>query len=210
MVAYKKLTREERQTIGRKMTSNYYENSEAFKLLQEIQKEYVYELTKYIPAEVEELNKKYPSTIRKTSYNIWVKNFIDRDSCYYADSSYFLWPYLKGEDIIVGFSLKFSDCWYTDSNEIKEYIKKENPDLYDKIMNQLIPKLNLIDKFADNLECVLRNITTVNRLKEELPEAYEIYVGKFGEPTDKKCKSTNKSNVCDKVEKLRAEYNSNK
>ena len=65
--------------------------------------------------------------------------------------------------------------------------------------------------YYDKLSCTLSSITTINKLKEEFPEAYNIYVKLYGEPGApcKKAKDDtgNETSMCDNIEKLRAEYN---
>ena len=71
-------------------------------------------------------------------------------------------------------------------------------------------RLDLQD-WSDKLSCTLSSITTINKLKEEFPEAYTIYVKLYGEPGSpcKKVKDDkgNETSMCDNIEKLRAEYN---
>ena len=71
-------------------------------------------------------------------------------------------------------------------------------------------RLDLQD-WSDKLSCTLSSITTINKLKEEFPEAYTIYVKLYGDPSSpcKKVKDDkgNKTSMCDNIEKLRAEYN---
>ena len=91
-----------------------------------------------------------------------------------------------------------------------EYIKKNAPKIAEKIKTITIKRLDLQD-WSDKLSCTLSSITTINKLKEEFPEAYTIYVKMYGEPGSpwKKVKDDkgNDTSMCDNIEKLRAEYN---
>ena len=91
-----------------------------------------------------------------------------------------------------------------------EYIKKNAPEIAEKIKTITIKRLDLQD-WSDKLSCTLGAITTINKLKEEFPEAYTIYVKLYGEPGSpcKKVKDDNgnETSMCDNIEKLRAEYN---
>ena len=91
-----------------------------------------------------------------------------------------------------------------------KYIKKNAPEIAEKIKTITIKRLDL-QNWSDKLSCTLGAITTINKLKEEFPEAYTIYVKLYGEPGApcKKVKDDNgnKTSMCDNIEKLRAEYN---
>lgn len=208
MVAYKKLTKEEKTSICKRMVNIFYNKSDAKKLLDEIQKEYEYEMTKYIPTEVKEIAKKYPKTVKKYDYNFWIKTMLPREDRW-GTETLFNWPYITSKNTIVGFAKndKLNDGWYTDFDIIKNYIKQDNTNLYNKMNNELVPALKDIDKFASSLKCTLDKITTANKLKEEIPEAYEIYVDIYGEPKESVPCTKKRSSFCDTVEKIRAQYN---
>lgn len=91
-----------------------------------------------------------------------------------------------------------------------KYIKKNAPEIAEKIKTITIKRLDL-QNWSDKLSCTLGAITTINKLKEEFPEAYTIYVKLYSEPGTpcKKVKDDkgNETSMCDNIEKLRAEYN---
>lgn len=208
MVAYKKITKEARESICRKMVNNLYDKSDTKKLVKEIQKEYEFEMTKYIPAEAEEFAKKYPKSVKVNEFNFWTRTMLPREDRW-SNQTYFNWPYLQCKNVIMGFTGndKLDNGWYCDYDVIKNHIKKENIALYNKINDELVPLLKDLDKFASSLKCALDKITTVNKLKEEIPEAYEIYVNIYGVPKETVPCSKKQSSFCDTVEKIRAQYN---
>lgn len=212
MVAYKKLSNIERSTICNEMVRKYYENSLAKKLFDEYNKEYKNVMTASIPDEVKEFAKKYPNTIKKTNYDLWTRQFVPRNERYSTSESHFSWPYFSVDNVIIGFldDEKMNNSWYCDYENLKNYVHKKNPELVSKIVDNLIPQLNEIDKFDKSLTCALEKINTLNQLKNDFPEAYSIYVEKYGKNETKKVpcnQNKSKDNFCDTIEKLRAEYN---
>lgn len=213
MVTYKKLNKEERRIICQKMVKKLWEKSEAFNLLLEIDKEYDSIMKRYIPAEVTDFDKKYPGVVKKSNMILYTREFLPSGDKWESRwcETLFSWPYIKSNNVIVGFfkDEKMNDTSYVDYRNIIQYIKEEDMALYNKIKDELIPKIKEIENFAESLRCALDKITTLNKLKMEIPEAYEIYVQRFGELTNNKqvpC-TEKKSDFCDAVEKIRAQYN---
>jgi len=212
MVAYKKLNKEERRIVCQKMVNKLWEKSDALKLLRDIDKKYESLMRRNIPDEVTAFAKKYPKTIKTSSINLYTRSFLPKENAW-CNESCFNWPYINANNVILGFfkDKEMNESFFYNYDKLIEYIKEEDMSLYNKIAEELIPKLQEIEKFAKSLRCALDKIITVNKLKMEIPEAYEIYAQRFGEPakTEAPC-SEKKSDFCDTVEKIRMQYNSKK
>lgn len=203
MVAYKKLSKEERSILCKRMSKNYYENSEVKKLLEETNKEWEDEVNRDIPSELYGIQEKYPKAIATTTCTINLRYLSGNKR-----NSWFPWPDLKCSNVIYGFRYT-SKIWAT-TTDYMNVLTEYNSKLYNKIINDILPALNDIDKFANDLECALNSISTVNSLKNEMPEAYKIYVDTYGEPTSYCSSKNSTSKKCDNIEKVRAIYNSTK
>lgn len=203
MVAYKKLSKEERSILCKRMSKNYYENSEVKKLLEETNKEWEDEVNRDIPSELYGIREKYPKAIATTTCSINLRYLSENKR-----NSWFPWPDLKCSNVIYGFRYT-SKIWAT-TTDYMNVLGKYNYKLYNKIMNDILPALNDIDNFANDLECALNSISTVNGLKNKMPEAYKIYVDTYGEPTSYYSSKNSTSKKCDNIEKVRAIYNSTK
>lgn len=202
MVAYKKLNKAERIMITRTMSKDFYEKSEAKKLLEEIQKDYVYEMTKKVPTDIKTIAEKYPMSVNFTDFSLYTKSIIGYSS---SNDSYFSWPYLIAKHCIVGFlNDKLNNKYYVETADIKNYLAVENYKLLERIENELLPELLKVNKFAQDLFCVLCKIPTLNALKNEIPEAYEAYLKNYDEPGKSKSFSCKEQNICDDIEKVRA------
>ena len=212
MVAYKKLSKAEREGIVRAMTKNVIEK-EYRPMMNGVEDELTALFMKDIPEEVFEFEKKYPHLIDKGDVTLYGYDFLSKED----KEKFDIWsrwnhtyPCFHVKDIynkmidggsIHGFHL---------DDTLVEYIKKNAPEIAEKIKAITIKRLNLQD-WSDKLSCTLSGITTINKLKEEFPEAYTVYVDLYGEPGSpcKKVKDNkgNETSMCDNIEKLRAEYN---
>ena len=213
MVAYKKFSKAEREGVVRVMTKNVVEK-EYKPILSNLESEITTLFMKDIPDEVFEFEKKYPHLIDKGDVTLYGYEFLTKED----KERYEVWSkwnhtyprfYVKniynkmidGASIHGGFH--FSDV-------LVKYIKNNAPEIAEKIKTITIKRLDLQD-WSDKLSCTLSSITTINKLKEEFPEAYTIYVKMYGEPGSpcKKVKDDkgNETSMCDNIEKLRAEYN---
>ena len=169
---------------------------------------------KDIPDEVFGFEKKYPHLIDKGDMTLYGCDFLTKEDkekyeiwsrwnhtypCFHVKNIYN--KMIDGASIHGGFH--FSDV-------LVKYIKNNAPEIAEKIKIITIKRLELQD-WSDKLSCTLSSITTINKLKEEFPEAYTIYVKLYGEPGSpcKKAKDDNgkETSMCDNIEKLRAEYN---
>lgn len=212
MVAYKKLSKAEREGIVRAMTKNVIEK-EYRPMMNGVEDELTALFMKDIPEEVFEFEKKYPHLIDKGDVTLYGYDFLSKEDkekfdiwsrwnhtypCFHVKDIY---NKMIDGDSIHGFHL---------DNTLVEYIKKNAPEIAEKIKAITIKRLNLQD-WSDKLSCTLSGITTINKLKEEFPEAYTVYVDLYGEPGSpcKKVKDNkgNETSMCDNIEKLRAEYN---
>lgn len=210
MVAYKKFSKSERESVVRAMTKNVVEK-EYKPIISNVESELTALFMKDIPNEVFEFEKKYPHLIDKDDVTLYGYDFLTKED----KEKYDLWSrwnhtcfYVKNiyNKMIDGVSIH--DFQLDDT--LVEYIKKNAPEIAEKIKTITIKRFDLQD-WSDKLSCTLGTITTINKLKEEFPEAYTIYVKLYGEPGApcKKVKDDNgnETSMCDNIEKLRAEYN---
>ena len=212
MVAYKKLSKAEREGIVRVMTKNVIEK-EYRAMMNGVEDELTALFMKDIPEEVFEFEKKYPHLIDKGDVTLYGYDFLSKED----KEKFDIWsrwnhtyPCFHVKDIynkmIDGASIH---GFYLDDTLV-EYIKKNAPEIAEKIKVITIKRLDLQD-WSDKLSCTLSGITTINKLKEEFPEAYTVYIDLYGEPGSpcKKVKDNkgNETSMCDNIEKLRAEYN---
>lgn len=212
MVAYKKFTKAERESVVRAMTKNVIEK-EYKPIMSNVENELTSLFMKDIPNDVFEFEKKYPHLIDKGDVTLYGYDFLTKedkekhnilsrwnhiDPCFNVNNIY--------NKMIDGVSIHEFQL----NDTLVKYIKKNAPEIAEKIKAITIKRLDLQD-WSDKLSCILGVITTINKLKEEFPEAYTVYVKLYGEPGSpcKKVKDDkgNETSMCDNIEKLRAEYN---
>ena len=212
MVAYKKLSKAEREGIVRAMTKNVIEK-EYRSMMNGVEDELTALFMKDIPEEVFEFEKKYPHLIDKGDVTLYGYDFLSKED----KEKFDIWsrwnhtyPCFHVKDIYNKMIDGASIHGFHLDDILVEYIKKNAPEIVEKIKAITIKRLNLQD-WSDKLSCTLSGITTINKLKEEFPEAYTVYVDLYGEPGSpcKKVKDNkgNETSMCDNIEKLRAEYN---
>ena len=212
MVAYKKLSKAEREGIVRAMTKNVIEK-EYRSMMNGVEDELTALFMKDIPEEVFEFEKKYPHLIDKGDVTLYGYDFLSKED----KEKFDIWsrwnhtyPCFHVKDIYNKMIDGASIHGFHLDDTLVEYIKKNAPEIAEKIKAITIKRLNLQD-WSDKLSCTLSGITTTNKLKEEFPEAYTVYVDLYGEPGSpcKKVKDNkgNETSMCDNIEKLRAEYN---
>ena len=212
MVAYKKLSKAEREGIVRAMTKNVIEK-EYRPMMNGVEDELTALFMKDIPEEVFEFEKKYPHLIDKGDVTLYGYDFLSKED----KEKFDIWsrwnhtyPCFHVKDIYNKMINGASIHGFHLDDTLVEYIKKNAPEIAEKIKAITIKRLNLQD-WSDKLSCTLSGITTINKLKEEFPEAYTVYVDLYGEPGSpcKKVKDNkgNETSMCDNIEKLRAEYN---
>lgn len=212
MVAYKKFTKAERESVVRVMTKNVIEK-EYKPIMDNVENELTSLFMKDIPNDVFEFEKKYPHLIDKGDVTLYGYDFLTKEDkekynicsrwnytyiCFHVNNIY--------SKMIDGVSIHEFQI----NDTLVKYIKKNAPEIAEKIKAITIKRLDLQD-WSDKLSCTLGVITTINKLKEEFPEAYTVYVKLYGEPGSpcKKVKDDkgNETSMCDNIEKLRAEYN---
>ena len=168
---------------------------------------------KDIPNDVFEFEKKYPHLIDKGDVTLYGYDFLTKED----KEKFDVWsrwnhtyPCFHVNDIYNKMIDGTSIHGFHIDDALVKYIKNNAPEIAEKIKTITIKRLNLQD-WSDKLACTLGGITTINKLKEEFPEAYTIYVKLYGEPGSpcKKVKDDNgnETSMCDNIEKLRAEYN---
>ena len=212
MVAYKKFSKAERKDVVRVMTKNIIDK-EYKPIVDNVESELTTLFMKDIPNEVFEFEKKYPHLIDKGDVTLYGYDFLTKED----KEKYEIWsrwnhtyPFFHVKNIYNKMIDGVSIHGFHLDDTLVEYIKKNAPEIAEKIKTITMKRLDLQD-WSDKLSCTLSGITTINKLKEEFPEAYAIYVSLCGE-SGSSCKKVkdNKGNVtsmCDNIEKLRAEYN---
>ena len=211
MVAYKKFTNIERDRVVNKMTNKVLEKE--FKpIILEIEKEISELFMKNIPTEVFEFEKKYPYLLDKDDLTLYGYDFLTSEEHKKYDL-YSRWgnncPNFHIENVYNRMVADTDIHGYQLDNKLVIYIQENAPEIAEKIKNITIKILGMKD-WTDKLSCTLSNIRTINKLKEEFPEAYSIYKNLYREPENcKKIKDKNgqTTSFCDNIEKLRAEYN---
>lgn len=212
MVAYKKFTKAERESVVRAMTKNLVEK-EYKPIMSNVENELTSLFMKDIPNEVFEFEKKYPHLIDKGDVTLYGYDFLTKED----KEKYNVWsrwnhiyPCFNVNNIYNKMIDGVSIHGFQLDDTLVKYIKKNAPEIAEKIKTITIKRLDL-QNWSDKLSCTLGAITTINKLKEEFPEAYTIYVKLYGEPGSpcKKVKDDkgNETSMCDNIEKLRAEYN---
>ena len=183
MVAYKKFSKSEREGVVRAMTKNVVEK-EYKPIMSNVESELTALFMKDIPNEVFEFEKKYPHLIDKGDVTLYGYDFLTKED----KEKYDIWsrwnhtyPCFHVSNIYNKMIDGVSIHEFHMDDTLVEYIKKNAPEIADKIKAITIKRLELQD-WSDKLSCTLGNITTINKLKEEFPEAYTIYVKLYGEP----------------------------
>lgn len=212
MVAYKKFTKAERESVVRAMTKNVIEK-EYKPIMSNVENELTSLFMKDIPNDVFEFEKKYPHLIDKGDVTLYGYDFLtkeDKEKHNILSRWNHIDPYFNVNNIYNKMIDGVSIHGFQLNDTLVKYIKKNAPEIAEKIKVITIKRLDLQD-WSDKLSCTLGAITTINKLKEEFPEAYTVYVKLYGEPGSpcKKVKDDkgNETSMCDNIEKLRAEYN---
>ena len=173
MVAYKKFSKAERESVVRSMIKNVVEK-EYGPIISNVESELTALFMRDIPNEVFEFEKKYPHLIDKGDVTFYGYDFLTKED----KERYDVWSrwnhtypcfhvkniYNKMIDDVSIHGFHFDDT-------LVEYIKKNAPEIAEKIKTITIKRLDLQD-WSDKLSCTLSSITTINKLKEEFPEAY--------------------------------------
>lgn len=212
MVAYKKFTKAERESVVRVMTKNVIEK-EYKPIMSNVENELTSLFMKDIPNDVFEFEKKYPHLIDKGDVTLYGYDFLtkeDKEKHNILSRWNHIYPFFNVNNIYNKMIDGVSIHEFQLNDTLVKYIKKNAPEIAEKIKAITIKRLDLQD-WSDKLSCTLGVITTINKLKEEFPEAYTVYVKLYGEPGSpcKKVKDDkgNETSMCDNIEKLRAEYN---
>lgn len=126
---------------------------------------------------------------------------------------YYSAPAFKLSKLLNNFYNNFNvhNGYSTDNHPLATYLNEHYPALYNKC-REIVMDAYKINKWSKEVLCVLNNITTLNKLKDEFPEAYDAYVSIYGISNDDCTKvdrtTGKKMNMCDAIEKVRAEFNS--
>lgn len=211
MVAYKKLSNDVRERIANRMYCKRCAN-EITPQIKEKSDEISEFLFNQVPKDVRDFIAGHETYMDMSTIRIYGYYFFNRDEEPQRSKclNIFYYPDFEIHNVFVKM---FNDTKNSGNNSdsILNYLKVNHPDLFNDC-KQIILKMYDIAKWGKSVLCILNNITTVNKLKDEFPEAYEVYKELVGDPEDD-CntidKNTGKSvNMCDVIEKVRAEYNS--
>lgn len=194
------------------MTKNVIEK-ECKPIMSNVENELTSLFMKDIPNDVFEFEKKYPHLIDKGDVTLYGYDFLtkeDKEKYNICSRWNYAYLYFHVNNIYNKMIDGVSIHEFQLNDTLVKYIKKNAPEIAEKIKAITIKRLDLQD-WSDKLSCTLGVITTINKLKEEFPEAYTVYVKLYGEPGSpcKKVKDDkgNETSMCDNIEKLRAEYN---
>mgnify|MGYP004567323409 FL=1 len=211
MVAYKKLTKEVREHIANRMYRNRC-TKEITPQIKEKSEDISRFLFNQVPKDVRDFIKGHEKFMDMNTVRIYGHYFFEKGEepkrCECLNCFYY--PDFEIHNVFLKMFNDTKNSGYNSENVLK-YLKSNHPDLFNEC-KQILMKMFDIAKWGKSVLCVLNNITTVNKLKDEFPEAYEVYKELAGDPEDD-CntidKNTGKSvNMCDAIEKVRAEYNS--
>ena len=201
MVAYKKFSKTEREGVVRVMTKNVVEK-EYKPIMSNIESELTTLFMKDISDEVFEFEKKYPHLIDKGDVTLYGYDFLTKED----KEKYDIWsrwnhtyPCFHVKNIYNKMIDGVSIHGFHLDDTLVEYIKKNAPEIAEKIKTITMKRLDLQD-WSDKLSCTLSSITTINKLKEEFPmeysgdlhddlqqiySVYEKVQNKFGNKLDK-------------------------
>ena len=212
MVAYKKLTKDERETISRRMET-MRRRKEIDDRVEKISKKIEDTLWNEVPTEVKDLYNKYPQYVNAREYNLHGYNFFRSNEFDSNFRYYYSAPVFKLSKLMNNFYNNFNihNGYSSDNHPLAIYLEIHYPKLYAEC-REIVMDAYKINRWSKEVLCVLNNITTLNKLKNEFPEAYDAYVSIYGTNNDdctKVDRTTGKKlNMCDAIEKVRAEFNS--
>lgn len=221
MVAYKRLSNEERDRIQRQMVTRYRQTTNLTNTLMPlINARVTLLLTKDTPKEVTDFAEKYPNLVLWHDLDLDLRRadqiINHRENTDWSRK----FPKIRVRKYFAGFSdlekeVKYicDSCegkfnhWHFDSNETMNWIRVKDPETW-KLIEQAVKENNEILDWENTLACTLDHISTLNKLKVEFPEAYEIYVQFYGtQESNTPCrKQGNSTQFCDAIEKVRATY----
>ena len=209
MVAYKKLSNDIRTKIANRMWRNRIKN-EIDPLLSDLSNEISTFLWNQVPKDVRDFVKGHEVYMAMSHITLYGYYFLDKDENKYDSNKIntYYCPDFKLNNI---FLKMFSDNVYGDNaKNIANYLKKNHPELVNRCRDVIFKSFD-IGKWGKSVLCVLNNITTANKLKDEFPEAFAVYTDLLGAPDDD-CHTVDKNtgkkiNMCDAIEKVRAVYN---
>lgn len=221
MVAYKRLSNDERDKIQRQMVTRYRQTTNLTNTLMPlINARVTLLLTKDTPKEVTDFAEKYPNLVLWHDLDLDLRRadqiINHRENTDWSRK----FPKIHVRKYFAGFSDLEKDVkyvcyssdgkfnhWHFDSDETMNWIRVKDPETW-KLIEQAVKENNEILDWENTLACTLDHISTLNKLKSEFPEAYEIYVQFYGTQESKTpCqKKGNSAQFCDAIEKVRATY----
>lgn len=220
MVAYKKLSNYERDKIKNQMVVRYRQASKLTnEIMPMINVRVTTLMTEQTPKEVTDFAEKYPDIALWHDLELDLR-YADQIINHRENTDWSLkFPYIKVHKYFPGFSDLEKECnqvldssgkfsrWNFNKLYVMNWIRVKDKYTW-SLIEQVVKENNEILDWSKTLECTLEHITTLNKLKEEFPEAYDIYVQLFGTQENKTpCqKKGNSPQFCDAIEKVRAAY----
>ena len=192
MVAYKKLTKDERQTISCSMET-MRRHKEIDDRVEKISKKIEDTLWNEVPTEVKDLYNKYPQYVNAREYNLYGYNFF-RNNELDSNFRYYSAPTFKLSTFLNNFYNNFNvhNGYSSDNHPLATYLQIHYPKLYAEC-REIVMDAYKINKWSKEVLCVLNKITTLNKLKDEFPEAYDVYLSIYGSNNDD-CTKIDRSN----------------
>ena len=205
MVAYKRLTIKECEQVARKMESIRRDN-EINGRVKVVSKKIEDVLWNEVPEDVKQMYNKYPQYVNVCEFGISGYLFFRMDenvTCYH----YYNTPVFKISKILNNAYNNFNKYNNISSynHPLVTYLNTHYPELYNEC-REIVLEAYKIHQWSKKVLCVLKNISTLNKLKNEFPEAYNTYVSIY--ICDDDNNNSNKVvNICDNIENVRAEFN---
>lgn len=218
MVAYKRLTIKECEQVARKMESIRRDN-EINGRVKVVSKKIEDVLWNEVPEDVKEMYNKYPQYVNVCEFGISSYLFFRMDEnvtcCHYYNT-----PVFKMSKILNNAYNNFNKYNNISSynHPLVTYLNTHYPELYNEC-REIVLEAYKIHQWSKKVLCILKNISTLNKLKNEFPEAYNTYVSIYiCDDITNNTYSNKVVNMCDNkrqrahtlamhIENVRAEFN---
>lgn len=198
MVKHVRIKKENRDRIFNQMSIQHRRATNLYReLLWKMSVMLTAAINKDIPQEVLDFSVKYPKLVRtETNLTINLQKFtydeFDRSEN---------WPCIRVQTYYPGIPEKFEEevmngsfeRWMLGSYKCANWIKMNCPELM-AVINEGIEEMKKVIEWEKSLKHALSNIKTLSKMKEELPEAYDIYIQLYGDPDESEYSQTKENN----------------
>lgn len=198
MVKHVRIKKENRDRIFNQMSIQHRQATNLYReLLWKMSVMLTATINKSIPQEVLDFAVKYPKLVRtETNLTISLQKFT-YDKFDYSEK----WPCIRVQTYYPGMPEKFEEevmngsfeRWKFGSYKSANWIKVNCPELM-AVINEGVEEMKKIIEWEKSLKCALSQIKSLNKMREELPEAYEIYIQLYGEPDKSECLQAKENN----------------